>query len=152
MEIRVRLMTAEDIEQAVRVEESSFSRPWTAEIFHASLLLPYVRYYVAETEAAGIIGICGLRNIAGEGEITNVGVLPLYRRNGAAQQMLKFLLRDGGNWGIEAFTLEVRAGNAPAIALYRKNGFHTEGKRTDFYELPREDALIMWRRREEMQK
>jgi ribosomal-protein-alanine N-acetyltransferase len=49
--------------------------------------------------------------------------------------------------GMTAFTLEVRAGNRPAIALYKKFGFQTEGIRADFYDKPVEDALIMWRRK-----
>lgn len=46
-------------------------------------------------------------------------------------------------------TLEVRASNAPAIALYRKHGFQTVGQRRNYYQKPDEDALLMtWFRRE----
>ena len=48
--------------------------------------------------------------------------------------------------GITAYTLEVRVSNAPAIRLYEKFGFVSEGIRPGFYEKPTEDAMIMWRR------
>ncbi len=143
--ITVRRMTMEDLEGAVSVEEASFSRPWSREVFRATLLLPYARYYAAEEEGE-IVGICGVRNIAGVGEISNVGVLPSYRGRGIASRMLALLLEDGKKEGIPEHTLEVRAGNTAAIALYRKFGFLTEGIRRDFYDAPKEDAWIMWRR------
>ena len=47
--------------------------------------------------------------------------------------------------GVEAFTLEVRVSNAPAIRLYEKLGFENKGIRKNFYENPIEDAMIMWK-------
>ncbi len=48
--------------------------------------------------------------------------------------------------GVEAFTLEVRVSNAPAIHVYEKVGFVSEGIRPRFYEKPTEDAMILWKR------
>lgn len=149
--VRIRRMTAQDIDAAMPVEEASFSRPWTKQTFHATLLLPYAMYFVAECGGSGgqdkrIVGMCGLRNIAGTGEITNVGVLPAFRRRGIARMLLAETIREGGKAGTQEFTLEVREGNAAAIALYSSFGFSVEGRRKGFYEAPAEDALIMWRR------
>ena len=148
--ITIRRMTAEDIEQVLEVERASFHDPWSREVFNATLLLPYAYYYVAEvwTEDAGarIVGECGVRDIFGEGEITNVAVHPDFRGAGIAGRMFGTLIEESLLRGMTAFTLEVRAGNLPAIALYRKFGFGTEGVRVGFYENPVEDALIMWRR------
>ena len=58
-----------------------FSEPWTERDFFEMVEADYAHYYVAE-EAGEIIGYCGLRNMAGEGEITNVAVAPLFRRKG----------------------------------------------------------------------
>lgn len=150
MKIMIRRMTAEDIEQVLEVERASFHDPWSKEVFNATLLLPYAYYYVAEiqTPDAGtrIIGECGVRDIVGEGEITNVAVHPDFRGLGIAARMFGTLIEESLLRGMTAFTLEVRAGNQPAIALYRRFGFRTEGVRTGFYENPVEDALIMWRR------
>ena len=136
-DIVIRRMTADDIGQVLEVERA--------------LLLPYAHYYVAEiTEENGtarIIGECGVRDIVGEGEITNVAVHPDWQGMGVAGKMLGTALERSLQEGMTAFTLEVRAGNRPAIALYKKFGFHTEGIRADFYDKPVEDALIMWRRK-----
>ena len=149
--ILIRRMTADDIEKVLVVERACFSHPWSAEVFSATLLLPYAHYYVAEiTEEDGtqrIVGECGVRDIVGEGEITNVAVHPDWQGFGIASRMLGDVLARSLEEGMTAFTLEVRAGNRPAIALYKKYGFHTEGIRADFYDKPVEDALIMWRRK-----
>ena len=88
----IRRMTAEDISRVLEVERACFSDPWSADVFHATLLLPYAHYYVAEiTEedgAARIIGECGVRDIVGEGEITNVAVHPDWQGIGVAGKML----------------------------------------------------------------
>ena len=151
-QVRVRRMTKADIEQVLEVERASFAQPWSADVFSATLLLPYAHYYVAELTGNGedsrIIGECGVRDIFGEGEITNVAVLPQFRGSGVAGRMLATLIDESLEKGMTAFTLEVRAGNRPAIALYQRFGFQTEGIREGFYEEPVEDALIMWRRSE----
>ena len=68
------------------------------------------------------------------------------RGKGIAKRMLEELLRAGRARGALAFLLEVRAGNAPAIHLYEGLGFEQAGLRRNFYEKPREDAIIMWKR------
>ena len=62
---------------------------------------------------------------------------------------MEYLLKKAPSCGIGDCTLEVRAGNSPAISLYESLGFRTEGIRPGFYAKPREDALIMWKRQEE---
>ncbi len=164
--IHVRHMTREDAAQAAAIESVCFSDPWSKESFEASLLLPYATYYVAEIdseinaeneEKSGcgtavwqhrIVGICGVRKIMGEGEITNVAVLPTHRRCGIAEEMLTCLLGESREEGVDDFTLEVRSGNEPAIRLYERLGFVSEGTRPQFYRNPQEDALIMWLRSE----
>ncbi len=144
--VRVTRMTMEDLPGALRVESACFRDAWSEAVYHATLLLPYVRYLAARSPEGEIVGTIGLRLIAGEGEITNVAVLPAWRGRGIAGQLLREALRIGTEEGTEAFTLEVRASNRPAIALYEHAGFRTEGVRRGFYENPAEDALIMWNR------
>jgi ribosomal-protein-alanine N-acetyltransferase len=150
MKIAIRRMEKKDIAGAVEIEHLCFSEPWSEADYNETLLLPYASYYVAEADLPEhpVVGICGLRNIAGEGEITNVAVRPVWRGQGIARQLLDRLLSEGRKDGIRMFTLEVRAGNMPAIALYESFGFRTEGVRKGFYSRPAEDCLIQWLRDE----
>lgn len=138
-------MTAEDVEEASKIEAMVFSMPWKAEDFAEMIQADYAYYFVAVDNNI-VVGIIGLRNLAGEGEITNVAVSPECRRNGIGRKMMKAVLDQAGQLGIKDITLEVRASNEPAISLYTSEGFVTEGVRKGFYEKPVEDALIMWRR------
>jgi ribosomal-protein-alanine N-acetyltransferase len=105
----------------------------------------YAYYFVAECEGE-IAGCCGIRNIAGEGEITNVVVAAKHRRCGIGRMLMEYMLNKTKEVGIGDCTLEVRVSNLPAISLYESLGFKGEGIRPGFYEKPVEDALIMWKR------
>lgn len=143
--ISYRRMKAEDVPTVSRLEEETFSMPWSAESFLHMIDREDAAYFVAE-EDGKILGGCGLLLIAGEGNITNVVVAPQARRRGIATGLLTYLLSEGDRAGLTAYTLEVRVSNAAAIGLYEKLGFVSEGIRPNFYEKPREDAVIMWKR------
>ena len=143
--IEYREMTAEDVPFISRLEEETFSMPWSTASFLQMIEKEDARYYVAE-EDGKLLGGCGLLLIAGEGNITNVVVAPEARRRGVATEMLTHLLAAGDREGLTAYTLEVRVSNQAAIGLYEKLGFASEGIRPNFYEKPTEDAMIMWKR------
>ena len=82
---------------------------------------------------------------ADEGYITNVAVFPPYRRRGVAGKLLDVFLRFARANHLAFLTLEVRPSNAAAIALYTRFGFREAGRRWNYYDLPREDALILTR-------
>ena len=140
----VRRMKEADLAGVLFVERACFSDPWSEKVYRETLALPYAFYYVAEEEGR-IVGTAGLQVIAGEGEISNVAVLPEMRRRGTAAAILDRLLAEAEASGVTDFTLEVRAGNRPAIALYEGFGFREEGRRPGFSEHPKEDALILWK-------
>lgn len=141
----IRALRKEDALPLGKIEQESFSMPWSAEDFAALVAHSYCHYVVAEA-AGEVIGCCGYTESCGEGNIDNVVVAPAWRGRGVAQTMLKTLMEQGEAEGITAYTLEVRVSNASAIHVYEKLGFTTEGIRPGFYEKPREDAVIMWRR------
>ncbi len=145
MEISIRKLQESDIEPLSRIEAESFSMPWSPEDFADLLNHSYCTYLVAEAEGR-VVGSCGMRVIYGEGNIDNVVVAKEFRGQGIAQKMMKELIALGEREGVEAFTLEVRVSNEAAIRVYEKVGFVSEGIRPGFYERPREDAMIMWRR------
>lgn len=140
-----REMTAADVPFISRLEEETFSMPWSAASFLQMIEKDDTCYYVAEEEGK-LLGGCGLLMIAGEGNITNVVVAPGARRRGVATGLLRYLMAAGDQAGLTAYTLEVRVSNKAAIGLYGKLGFVSEGIRPRFYEKPTEDAVIMWKR------
>ena len=141
----IREMKADDVEIVSKIESEVFSMPWSAKDFLEMVEADYAYYYVAEVDGE-IAGCCGIRNIAGEGEITNVVVAPPYRKKGIALKMMEYRLERAVEVGIGDCTLEVRVSNQPAIRLYERLGFMGEGVRPHFYDKPDEDALIMWKR------
>ena len=140
-----RRMTPEDVPFISKLEEETFSMPWSADSFLEMISKEDARYYVAQMDGR-LLGGCGLLMIAGEGNITNVVIAPEARNQGIGTEMLKHLMEEGNREGITAYTLEVRVSNAAAIHVYEKLGFVSEGIRPGFYEKPTEDAMIFWKR------
>lgn len=143
--VTYRRMTPEDVHSISRLEEETFSMPWSADSFLEMISKEDARYYVAE-EDGRILGGCGVLMIAGEGNITNVVIAPEARNQGIGTAMLRHLMAEGDREGLTAYTLEVRVSNAAAIHVYEKLGFESAGIRPGFYEKPTEDAMIFWKR------
>ena len=101
-------------------------------------------FLVAEDSVSGrVLGYAGLMVVADEGYITNVAVFPEYRRQGIAAQILQVFVQFAAANHLAFLTLEVRPSNAAAIALYQGFGFEEVGRRKNYYDLPKEDALIL---------
>lgn len=143
--MNIRKLEEKDAEAVSLLNAAAFSMPWSAEAFLRLAQDENSLYYVAEEEGR-IIASMGVTRVLSEGDINNVVVEESYRGRGIACRMLELLLAEGERLGIREYTLEVRISNAPAIALYEKLGFVSEGIRPRFYERPVEDAMIMWRR------
>jgi ribosomal-protein-alanine N-acetyltransferase len=141
--IEIRQMKPEDIDGIALVEAHSFTIPWSRQMFVDELNNPLALYYVA-TCGDKVIAYAGLWIIAGEGHITNIAVEPFWRRQNIAARMMHKILEAAEEYELSGLTLEVRAGNQPAISLYQKFGFRTEGRRKGYYSDDQEDALIMW--------
>lgn len=143
--VTFRKMEEADVEVVSKIEEETFSMPWSPQSFLEMIRRDDAFYIVAE-EDKKIIGACGVMNILGEGDITNIVVKDTRRGEGIGTAMLLALMEEGNKQGITAYTLEVRVSNKAAIHVYEKLGFVLEGIRKNFYERPREDAGIMWKR------
>ncbi len=144
--VRVQGMTAEDIDDAAALESANLGKEaWNRKQLLEALTRDDTIYLVAK-KAGRVVGLCGVRNVSGEGEVTNVSVAGDCRGEGIGYKMVKQLLERGRGIGIEDYTLEVRAGNEHAIHLYERLGFKSEGVRPGFYEEPKEDAVIYWKR------
>ena len=78
-----------------------------------------------------------------EGYIGNVAVRRASRRRGAGDRLLEMLDSLAEEEKLHFLTLEVRAGNLPALALYEKHGYRRTGLRKGYYTAPHEDAVLM---------
>lgn len=143
MKWQIREMNLADIEAVVAIERQIFSMPWSEQGFQTSLQSEDTLYLVVYNRDQ-ILGYCGFLQSFDEADITNVAVAPEIRNSGIGFAMLSELMMQGRKRGIQRYTLEVRTGNAAAIHLYQKLGFESVGIRKNFYERPREDAMIMW--------
>ena len=102
-------------------------------------------FLVALDDNDKVAGYAGLQAVLDEGYITNVAVRPDCRKQGVAGKLLQVFLDFAQANHLAFLTLEVRASNYPAIALYGSRGFRGVGRRKNYYEHPREDAIIMTR-------
>ena len=142
----IRKAEAKDVLAIEEIEKQCFTVPWSYESLYQDIVENKLAFYiVAELAAGQICGYVGIWKIFDEGHITNVAVAPEYRRKHIARARLEALMEVTAEAGIERCTLEVRAGNEPAIRLYEGLGFKSEGIRPGYYEDNGEDAVIMWR-------
>ena len=142
-DLEIERMHPGDVKVAAALEAQIFTMPWSEEGFRSALSSPDTLYLSAKQNGR-LIGYCGFWQSFDEADITNVAVCERCRGRGVGYQMLAELMRLGRERGVLRYTLEVRTGNAAAVHLYEKLGFVSAGIRKNFYERPREDALIMW--------
>lgn len=144
MSVKIVPMTADHLEELEKLERICFSRPWSRKMLAEELENQCAAFLVAEDSVSGrVLGYAGLMVVADEGYITNVAVFPEYRRQGIAAQILQVFVQFAAANHLAFLTLEVRPSNAAAIALYQGFGFEEVGRRKNYYDLPKEDALIL---------
>ena len=139
--------SAEHVREAAEIEKLCFSEPWS----EASLMMLAEGGYgtgVACVEDGKLVAYAGMVSVLDEGEIVNVATHPDYRRRGYGRAVIDEILRLAREREIITLTLEVRASNTAAQALYTSAGFCAVGMRAGFYSHPREDAVIMTRTEE----
>ena len=137
-------MRLKDVSDIAEMEKMCFAVPWSREAFLYELSNPMARYLVLR-EGGRVVAYAGYRYFLDEGEITNVAVHPGHRRKGLGRSVMEALLADAAGAGVTALTLEVRAHNLPAQALYRALGFEKIGVRKGYYPDNGEDAWLMRR-------
>lgn len=136
-------MRPEHIEDVAALERLCFGANWTATNFQKELDNPRCFYYVTLHKQKPV-GYLGFWQILEEAHITSVGVHPNYRKRHIAQNMLCFMMDDCLKHQVHWITLEVKASNIQAQKLYEKFGFAVMGRRKNYYQADKEDALIMW--------
>ena len=135
-------MKSVHVPQVAALEKLCFADPWSENSVASELNNDLALWLVAMNDDT-VVGYIGSQTVAGETDVMNIAVHPDWRRRGIAQSLIECLVVELKNRGSEALMLEVRASNAPAIALYEKLGFRQVGRRPNYYRNPKEDALIL---------
>ena len=139
--MRIVPMEAAHVPQIAALERQNFSAPWDEKSLLSELSNP-LALWLAALDGETVAGYIGSQSVLGECDMMNLAVAPAYRRQGIGRALVEALL-----WELSednhCLTLEVRASNAPAIALYENLGFRQVGRRPKYYLSPPEDALIL---------
>ena len=143
MNVSIRRMTLEDVPIVHEIDTLSFSLPWPERSFHFELTEnPVSRSWVAEF-GGRITAMLVLWLIIDEAHIATLATHPDFRRQGIGEQLMIAALLSARAEGAARAFLEVRAGNAAALALYGKYGFVVAGERPRYYKDNNEDAILM---------
>ena len=143
MEYCIVPMTRIHTGQIADIERLCFPDPWSRQLLEELVDHAGAVSLAAVGEDGTVLGYASAQTVLDEGYINNVAVHPACRRQGIASRLLEELRRQGEALELAFLTLEVRASNAPAIALYEKHGFAAVGRRKNYYDAPKEDAILM---------
>ena len=140
--MRIAHMTAEHAPQVAALEKVCFSDPWSEKSVASELENPLFCWLVA-LDGETVAGYVGSQTVMDETDMMNVAVHPDFRRQGVARALILALIGELKKRGSRCLTLEVRASNDPARTLYESLGFAHVGTRRNYYQNPKEDALIL---------
>lgn len=135
--------TTELVPQIAALEEQCFSLPWTEAQLISQLPDERHEFIAALDENGRVAGYVGMMFVLDEGYISNVAVDSSLRRRGIGDALIAEMNSRAQKHGLAFVTLEVRESNAPAIALYAKHGYVPVGERKNYYDFPRENAILM---------
>lgn len=142
-QVRIVPMSGDHLDEIAALEKICFSTPWSRAMLAEELDNACSAFLAALNEDGHVIGYAGLQVVLDEGYITNIAVRPEDRQKGVASQLLQVFIDFARGNQLAFLTLEVRPSNTAAIVFYGHHGFRTAGRRKNYYEHPKEDALIM---------
>ncbi len=140
--ITIRRMAESDLEVVSSIERDVFTDPWSLIAFKTDLNNDMALPMVAEFENK-IVGYSNIYIVAGKAQIGNFAVAPGFRNRGVGRMLMNEIVDRVEEKKCHSIFLEVRESNTPALELYKSYGFHTSGRRKDYYSKPAESAIIM---------
>lgn len=141
-DIEILAMAKGHVAAVADLEKLCFSEPWSEKSVASELENPLSLWLVA-AEGEKVQGYVGSQSVLGEADMMNLAVVPEARRRGIGEKLVLALVDALRAKEVHSLTLEVRASNEGAKALYEKLGFMEVGKRPNYYVKPKEDALIL---------
>jgi ribosomal-protein-alanine N-acetyltransferase len=144
LEVIVAPMRVKDLRGVLEIEEAAFPQPWSHRLFVEELKQRKSRAYRAAWVERSIVGFAGQMFIDDESHVNNIAVSPQWQGKQFGHVLMLDLIATALDRGMRHLTLEVRVGNEPALALYRRFGMAPVGVRPNYYPVTGDDALIMW--------
>jgi [ribosomal protein S18]-alanine N-acetyltransferase len=139
-------MAREDLDEILAIENSSFPKPWSRDVFVRELQIPISRNLVAKIrkkQHSEIAGYITYWIIAGELQVHKICVKKDLRKSGIASRLMAQMIRLSRSEGVVLCSLEVGRSNEGAKRLYEKFGFEVTDTRPNYYAESGEDALIL---------
>lgn len=142
--LRIRPMTAADLDSVLLLEEVSFSDPWNRSLYEHELNDNRLSRYrvVVPADSDEVIAQGGWMLFGDEAHILTIAVRPEYRGQGIGRWLLLHLLAEARQEGCDSVVLEVRPSNEAALRLYESLGFVLINRRKRYYP-DKEDALVL---------
>ena len=138
--MKIQKLTPDYVSAVAEIEKRCFSNPWSETAINAELENHCSEIYIALIDGTAT-GYANIYTVLDEMDIVRVAVLPEYRRQGIAAEILKTVLAEQQG----TVYLDVRESNHPAISLYKSLGFVDTGVRKNYYTNPTENAILMMR-------
>ena len=138
--MKIQKLTPDYVSAVAAIEKRCFSNPWSETAVNAELENHCSEIYIALVDCTAA-GYANIYTVLDEMDIVRVAVLPEYRRQGIAAEILKTVLAEKQG----TVYLDVRESNHPAISLYKSLGFVDTGVRKNYYTNPTENAILMMR-------
>jgi ribosomal-protein-alanine N-acetyltransferase len=127
----------------LEIEKTSNTAPWSEKSFKNELGHKHGIFLVG-LNMGEVVAYGGVWLVIDEAHVTTIAVAPQLRRQGIGQRLMIELLDRAKAQGMVCSTLEVRASNLGAIAMYEKFGYSITATRKGYYPDNREDAVVMW--------
>ena len=136
-------LTTTDLAAAFRIEQRAHAFPWSEKTFASNQGDRYLNLGLNAGDTLAAFAITQV--VLDEATLFNIAVDPAFQRQGLGQALLEHLIAELEKRDVLTLWLEVRASNAPAIALYERLGFNEATIRLNYYPTAngREDAIIM---------
>ena len=136
-------MNADHVASVAAIEKECFGRDAWSENSVSGELTNALALWLVAVEDGQVAGYVGSQTVCNETDMMNVAVTAEFRRRGIGEQLVTALVEELKAIDSHCLTLEVRASNTPAQAMYEKLGFVEIGRRPRYYQNPKEDALIL---------
>jgi len=137
-------MRLEDIAAVQEIEREIFLTPWPRNAYRREIVQNRMASYIVIRDGDELVGYAGLWKMHDEAHVTTVGVRRRDQGRGFGLALMLGLIDRAFTLQARWVTLEVRASNYGAMALYEKLGFKVIGRRRGYYTDDGEDAVVMW--------